>query len=45
MSDSKHRGFLIEMAQAWQRLADQAKAIGTLQKTHTPPSSETDRGD
>jgi hypothetical protein len=39
--DSKHRAFLIEMAQAWQRLADQAKVAGAA---HTS-SSEPDRGD
>jgi hypothetical protein len=41
-SDPKLRAFLVEMAQAWQRLADQAKA-GTF---HTySPGSEPDRGD
>jgi hypothetical protein len=39
--DSNLRAFLIEMAQAWQRLADQAKLIGTA---HTS-NSEPDRGD
>ena len=40
-SDSKHKAFLVEMAQAWQRLADQAKVMGA-----TPTSSsEPDRGD
>jgi hypothetical protein len=40
-SDSNLRAFFIEMAQAWQRLADQAKVIGTA---HTS-SSEPDPGD
>jgi hypothetical protein len=39
--DSKHRAFLIEMAQAWQRLADQAKVAGAANTS----SSEPDRGD
>jgi hypothetical protein len=39
-SDPKLKAFLIEMAQTWQRLADQAK-VGTIQT----PSSEPDRGD
>jgi hypothetical protein len=40
-SDSKHKAFLVDMAQAWQRLADQAKAV-----VQTPiSSSEPDRGD
>ena len=39
--DSNLRAFLIEKAQAWQRLADQAKLIGTV---HTS-NSEPDRGD
>jgi hypothetical protein len=40
-SDSNLRAFLIEMAQAWRRLADQAKLIGTAQTS----GSEPDRGD
>jgi hypothetical protein len=40
-SDFKHKAFLVEMAQAWQRLADQAKVVGAA---HTS-SSEPDRGD
>ena len=40
-SDSQLKSFLIEMAQAWQRLADQAKVAGAA---HTS-SSEPDRGD
>ena len=40
-SDSMHKAFLVEMAQAWQRLADQGKVIGAA---HTS-SSEPDRGD
>jgi hypothetical protein len=40
-SDSKLKAFLVEMAQAWQRLADQAKVIGAAQTS----SSEPDRGD
>jgi len=39
--DPRQKVFLIEMAQAWQRLADQAKVIGAA---HTS-SSEPDRGD
>jgi hypothetical protein len=40
-SDSIQKAFFIEMAQAWQRLADQAKVIGAA---HTS-GSEPDRGD
>jgi hypothetical protein len=40
-SDSNLRAFLIEMAQAWRRLADRAKVIGAA---HTS-SSDPDRGD
>jgi hypothetical protein len=39
--DPKHKAFLVEMAQAWQRLADQAKVIGAAQTS----GSEPDRGD
>ncbi len=42
-SDSNQKAFLVEMAQAWQRLADQAKASKAL-LAHTP-NSEPDRGD
>ena len=42
-SDSNQKAFLVEMAQAWQRLADQAKASKAL-STHTP-NFEQDRGD
>jgi len=41
-SDFKLKTFLVEMAQAWQRLADQAKVVGSLTSS---PSSEPDRGD
>jgi hypothetical protein len=40
-SDSMHKAFLVEMAQAWQRLADQAKVIGSAQTS----TAEPDRGD
>jgi hypothetical protein len=36
-----HKAFLVEMAQAWQRLADQAKVIGSAQTS----TAEPDRGD
>jgi hypothetical protein len=39
--DSRWKAFLIEMAQAWQRLADQAKVMGAA---HTS-SSAPDPGD
>jgi hypothetical protein len=40
-SDSKLKAFLVEMAQAWKRLADQAKVV-----VESPgSSSEPDRGD
>jgi hypothetical protein len=42
-SDPKHKAFLIEMAQEWRRLADQAKVTGAHQ-TNTA-GSEPDRGD
>jgi hypothetical protein len=42
-SDEGMRAFLIEMAQAWQRLADQAGAAEDVQEV--PPSDEPDRGD
>jgi hypothetical protein len=41
--DEGMRAFLIEMAQAWQRLADQAGAAEGVQGA--PPSDELDRGD
>ena len=41
-TDFKLKTLLIEMAQAWQRLADQAKVAGALTDT---ASSATDRGD
>ena len=40
--NSKLRVLFVEMAQAWQRLADQAKVGGALTNT---PRSEPDRGD
>jgi hypothetical protein len=42
-SDAQHKALHVEMAQAWQRLADQAKVTNDL-RTHTP-NSESDRGD
>ena len=41
-TDFKFKAFLIEVAQAWQRLADQAKVVAALPNT---PSEEPDRGD
>jgi len=41
-SDFKLKTFLVEMAQAWQRLADEAKVVGSLPSS---PRSEPDRGD
>jgi hypothetical protein len=41
-TDFKLKSFLVEMAQTWQRLADEAKAQRVLPKT---PNSEPDRGD
>jgi len=40
-SDSQHKALHVEMAQAWQRLADQAKVMGAA---HTS-SSAPDPGD
>jgi hypothetical protein len=40
--DAKLKAFLVEMAQEWQRLAEQAKTTSTA---HGAPSSEPDRGD
>jgi hypothetical protein len=40
--DFKFKTFLVEMAQAWQSLADQAKVVWVLTNA---PSSEPDRGD
>jgi hypothetical protein len=40
--DSKHRLFLIEMAEAWRRLAEKANASDGYTET---PISEPDRGD
>jgi uncharacterized protein YaaW (UPF0174 family) len=40
--DFKFKTFLIEVAQAWQRLADQAKVVAALPNT---PKEEPDRGD
>jgi hypothetical protein len=40
-SDSKLKAFLVEMAQAWKRLADHAKVVV---ETHVS-RSEPDRGD
>jgi len=37
------RAFLVEMAQAWQKLADQAAATEKLQSA--PVTHEPDRGD
>jgi hypothetical protein len=41
-TDIKLKTFLVEMAQAWQRLADQAKTAAAVPHTS---SSEPDRGD
>jgi len=41
-ADSGHKAFLVEMAQVWQKLADQAKAFKGVQ---TSSNSEPDRGD
>jgi hypothetical protein len=40
--DSKHRLFLMEMAEAWRRLAEKANANAGYTET---PISESDRGD
>jgi hypothetical protein len=40
--DAKLKAFLVEMAQEWQRLADQAKVVSAGTQT---PRSEPDRGD
>ena len=40
--DSGHKAFLVEMAQVWQKLADQAKALKGVQISS---DSEPDRGD
>jgi uncharacterized protein YaaW (UPF0174 family) len=40
--DDRHKAFLVEMGQAWQRLADQAK---NLKGAEVSPVSEPDRGD
>jgi hypothetical protein len=40
--DARHKAFLVEMAQAWQRLADQATNVKGLEVS---PVSERDRGD
>jgi hypothetical protein len=41
-NDFKLKAFLVEMAQEWQRLADQLKTTAAV---HKAPSSEPDRGD
>jgi hypothetical protein len=41
--DSQHRAFLVEMAQAWQKLAEQATAAKNVQPD--APISQPDRGD
>lgn len=40
--DPRHKAFLVEMGQAWQRLADQA---ANVTGTKVSPVSEPDRGD
>jgi len=40
--DARHKAFLVEMAQGWQRLADQATNV---KGTEVSPVSEPDRGD
>jgi hypothetical protein len=42
-TDERERAFLIEMAQTWQKLADQATANDNLQAA--PVADEPDRGD
>jgi len=42
-TDSRLKGFLVEMAQAWQRLAaERVTRVGSVQER---PNSEPDRGD
>jgi hypothetical protein len=41
--DSQHRSFLVEMAQAWRRLAEQATGATSSQTDTSAP--EPDRGD
>jgi uncharacterized protein with PhoU and TrkA domain len=43
ISDAREKAFMIEMAQAWQKLADQAAAAAALQTA--PVTEEQDRGD
>jgi uncharacterized protein YaaW (UPF0174 family) len=40
--DARHKAFLLEMAQAWQRLVDQATNV---KDAEVSPMSEPDRGD
>jgi uncharacterized protein YaaW (UPF0174 family) len=40
--DARHKAFLVEMAQAWQRLADEAANVNAIQINRV---SEPDRGD
>ena len=42
-ADSRLKGFLIEMAQAWQRLASEKGP--SVKSGHERPASEPDRGD
>ena len=42
ISDSGHKAFLVEMAQAWQKLADEAMNFKGVQVSS---NSEPDRGD
>ena len=42
-TDGRNRAFLIEMAQAWQKLADQVATTESLQAAPVP--DEPDRGD
>lgn len=41
-ADSGHKAFLVEMAQVWQKLADEAK---TFKSVRVSSDSEPDRGD
>ena len=42
IADSEHKAFLVEMAQAWQKLADQEMNFKGVQASS---NSEPDRGD
>ena len=40
--DARHKAFLVEMGQAWQRLADQERNVKGVKVS---PASDPDRGD